>query len=154
MAVAQIEANPWPGSSYDYSITHVPGAFEQTGWLNSPPPFTSDVIYTANKPTLVIYSGSNFLYQRLRRYWVRVRACRQPTDPKFGDICSDLVLNFQLEDVNNMVPQFIDQISLSEIELPENTPKGTQVLKLFAVDTDPTPEFSQVCSNNNCMEAL
>lgn len=138
-------ASPWPGAAYDYSITHIPGAFEQTGWVNSPPPFTSEIIYsTGGRPTLTIYSGSNFLYQRLSSYTVRIRACKQPTDPVLGDICADVVKVFQLEDVNNMVPQFIDQFSLSEVELLENVPVGTVVLKLFAVDLDPTPEFSQV----------
>ena len=140
-----VGAYPWYSASYDYSIAHVPGAFEQTGWVNSPPPFTSEIVYTDDqKPKLTIYSGSNFLYQRLNRYIVRVRACQQPTDPILGDICSDLVREFKLEDVNNMVPQFIDQSSLSEVEIMENSANGTEVLKLFAVDLDPTEEFNQV----------
>ena len=123
---------------------HVPGAFEQTGWINSPPPFTSEIDYTVNdKPTLTIYSGSNFLYQRLKRYTVRVRACQQPTNTQLGDICSDLVKTFELEDVNNMAPQFIDQASLSEVLLSEQSQKGTEVVKLFAVDLDPNPDFNK-----------
>ncbi|VDM23448.1 unnamed protein product [Hydatigera taeniaeformis] len=143
--LAKIVATPWPGAVYDYSIAYIPGAFEQTGWINSPPPFTSQVVYSAEgRPTLIIYSGSNFLYQRLNRYIVRARACQQPTDPSREDICSDVVITFQLEDVNNMMPQFIDQFSLSEVGLLENSPMGTEVLKLFAVDLDPTPKFNQI----------
>lgn len=145
MALIQASASPWPGASYEYSITHVPGAFEQTGWVNSPPPFTTEIIYsTDNRPTLTLYSGSNFLYQRLNKYTVRIRTCQQPTHPVWGDICTDSVKTFQLEDVNDMVPQFIDQSILSEVELPENVPAGMTVLKLFAMDMDPTPAFSQV----------
>ncbi|VDK36063.1 unnamed protein product, partial [Taenia asiatica] len=143
--LARIVAMPWPGATYDYSIAHIPGDFEQTGWINSPPPFTSKIVYPSpERPTLSIYSGSNFLYQRVHRYIVRVRACQQPTDPVYGDICADVVMTFELEDVNNMVPQFIDQLSLSEVGLPENSPVGTEVLKLFAVDLDPTPNFNKV----------
>lgn len=145
LAVAAFSASPWPGASYEYSIAHSPGAFEQTSWVNSPPPFISEIIYNAEgRPTLTLYSGSNFLYQRLNRYVVRIRACQQPTHPVWGDICTDVVKSFQLEDVNDMVPQFIDQSSLSEVGLLENVPQGTVVLKLFAVDMDPTPKFSQV----------
>ncbi|KAL5106290.1 Neural-cadherin [Taenia crassiceps] len=143
--LAKLVATPWAGAAYDYSIAHIPGAFEQTGWINSPPPFISKIDYSSEgRPTLTIYSGSNFLYQRINRYIVRVRACQQPTDPILGDICADTVMTFQLEDVNNMVPQFIDQLSLSEVGLPENSPMGTEVLKLFAVDLDPTPNFNKV----------
>nr|CDS18766.1 neural cadherin [Echinococcus granulosus] len=145
LALAQIVATPWPGATYDYSIAYIPGAFEQTGWINSPPPFTSEIVYSSERrPTLTIYSGSNFLYQRINRYIVRVRACQQPTHPVLGDICADVVMTFQLEDVNNMVPQFIDQFSLSEVGLPENAPSRTVVLKLFAVDLDPTTQFNKV----------
>ncbi|VDD83839.1 unnamed protein product [Mesocestoides corti] len=144
-ALAQITATPWPGANYKFFISHVPGTFEQTGWLNSPPPFTSEIVYSStNQPTLIIYSGSNFLCQRLNHYTIRVRACQQPTDPVYGDICSDAVLNFNLEDVNNMVPQFIDQSSLLEVYLPENAARGTTVLKLFAVDMDPSSSFNKV----------
>ncbi|KAM7536230.1 hypothetical protein Aperf_G00000082111 [Anoplocephala perfoliata] len=145
LAVAEFSASPFPGASYDYSIAHIPGAFEQTGWVNSPPPFTSEITYnTEGRPTLTLYSGSNFLYQRLNQYVVRIRACQQPTHAVWGDICADVVNTFRLEDVNDMVPQFIDQSSLSEVGLLENAPHGTAVLKLFAVDMDPSSEFNQV----------
>lgn len=153
--LAKIMAKPWPGATYDYSIAHIPGDFEQTGWINSPPPFTSGIVYPPGGiPTLTIYSGSNFLYQRLSRYFVRVRACQQPTNPRFGEICTDVVITFELEDVNNMMPQFIDQLSLSEVGLLENSAVGTEVLKLFAVDLDPTPSFNEVREKSTTQDCI
>ncbi|VDL88847.1 unnamed protein product [Schistocephalus solidus] len=142
--VAEVTSFPAAGADYSLSLEQFPGAFEQTGWSNSPPPFTSELVQGTNGVTLRVLSGSNFLYQRLNRYIIRIRACSKPTDAEMGDICTDLVLNFQLEDVNNMVPQFIDLWLLNQISIPENSPKGTEVLRMFAVDSDTVPAYREV----------
>nr|VZI39916.1 unnamed protein product [Spirometra erinaceieuropaei] len=142
--VAEVTGTPAAGADYSLSLEQFPGAFEQTGWSNSPPPFTSELVQGTSAVTLRLLSGSNFLYQRLNRYIIRVRGCRKPTDVELGDICKDLVLVFQLEDVNDMVPQFIDLWLLNQISIPESSPRGTEVLTMFAVDTDTVPEYRTV----------
>ncbi|VDK68862.1 unnamed protein product [Dibothriocephalus latus] len=142
--VAEVTGTPAEGADYSLSVEQFPGAFEQTGWSNSPPPFTSELVQSTSGVTLRLLSGSNFLYQRLHQYIIRIRGCRKPTDPLLGDICKDMVLTFELEDVNNMVPQFIDLWLLNQISIPENSPNGTEVLRMFAVDTDTVPNFREV----------
>lgn len=139
--VALISADPPSGAAYTVSLEQVAGAYEQTGWLNSPPPFTTEAV---GSNSLRLFTGSHFLFQRLQQYTIRIRGCRQPTDSTLGEICTDIVMKFQVVDVNNRIPQFIDSNSLAEIVIPEDVPTGTQVLKLFAVDSDTLPAFRTV----------
>ncbi|KAL3319747.1 hypothetical protein Ciccas_001584, partial [Cichlidogyrus casuarinus] len=139
--IAQIRASVPTGASYSINLMQVPGNSEMTSWLNSPRPFSTqlDQQSTDTLPILDIISSSNYLYQRVNRYTLRVRAQMNPKDtPTPFPIYTDLVLTFNIEDVNNQIPTFTGSSPLS-VRLVETATPNTVVWNIFAFDSDTTP---------------